>query len=170
MSRGLETKPITMMRKKFFRYVLKGAHFFIKTRKQKRFTLPDLVSYVYLKNQRMDRLEFVESMVKLAVERYKRLDLLAETPRGKFHLKPKISHSNIAPPLEPFQITDVEASEEEIQAEESPIQINNVTSEEEIPPEASTSQSLGNEALRYSKDDKNIVIPPQRKCWFCNIM
>ncbi|XP_055643214.1 uncharacterized protein LOC129779648 isoform X3 [Toxorhynchites rutilus septentrionalis] len=47
-----------MVPKKIFRYVVKGAHFY-RSRNGQGFTMDELVTYVYLKNNKMDSLDMI---------------------------------------------------------------------------------------------------------------
>ncbi|XP_055636382.1 uncharacterized protein LOC129775551 [Toxorhynchites rutilus septentrionalis] len=154
MSRALNKSKTMVPKKKFFRYVLKGADFF-RIRNGNSFTLSDLVSFAYLKNQRVDRLELVETMVKQAVDQLISLDLMSQSCGGKLHMNQNNSHrrestrSNSAAPVECIQITNEEISEEEVQPVPG-------TSGE-------SSQSPRNEAPWNSKDEKFTITPLKRK-------
>ncbi|XP_055643213.1 uncharacterized protein LOC129779648 isoform X2 [Toxorhynchites rutilus septentrionalis] len=64
--------------------------------------MDELVTYVYLKNNKMDSLDMVNEMVDQAVEELKLLELLVESRDGTIKLHPYRTYKKIidAPPME----------------------------------------------------------------------
>ncbi|XP_058822357.1 uncharacterized protein LOC131683954 [Topomyia yanbarensis] len=79
-----------MIPKKFFRYVIKGIYYHCG-RNQHGCTIDELIAFVYLKNNRLNTIEFIEEMVRQVTASLCSQTLLNQSSNGSFTLNQLLS-------------------------------------------------------------------------------
>ncbi|XP_058455818.1 uncharacterized protein LOC131433076 [Malaya genurostris] len=84
-----------MTPKKFYRYVIKGIYFYCGKNKNG-CTVNELTSYVYLKNQRSNKIDFIEKIVQLVTAQLRSQALVTESSNGRLILNELLFNESLA--------------------------------------------------------------------------